>query len=277
MLGIGVSLMGLSLVPQAALASSTIPNAACMISPWFLSIGFCVTFAALFSKLMRINSIDLSSKKMVRVNIKPYMVLKPFAVLLSLNLIILITWTTVAPLEYVATPTGSLDSFGREISFTVACQSDDAIWFRICIGILDAVALFVAFYQSWRARQVKMAYNESNLIFLALVISSQSFFIGVPGVIAASGNPTTEFFCRILAVIWGCLGIILPICFPKIGQLKKWRKDLEEKEQRKRERAERNNKFFQNASGTSKRSDLPTKSVSITTESKTGPSENDFA
>jgi ABC-type branched-subunit amino acid transport system substrate-binding protein len=277
MLGIGVCLMAISLIPQAALASSTMPNAACMISPWFLSIGFCVTFAALFSKLMRINNIDLSSKKMVRVNIKPYMVLKPFVVLLCLNLIILITWTAVAPLKYMATATGSVDSFGREISFTISCQSDDAIWFRIVIGILDAVALFAAFYQSWRARKVKMAYNESNLIFLGLLISSQSFFIGVPGVVAASGNPTTEFVSRVLAVTWGCLGIILPICFPKIGQLKKWRKDLEEKEMRRQERLERNNKFFENASGSSKRSSLPTKSASLSTELKTGPSENDLA
>jgi hypothetical protein len=175
----------------------------------------------------------------------------------------------------MATATGSVDSFGREISFTISCQSDDAIWFRIGIGILDAVALFAAFYQSWRARKVKMAYNESNLIFLGLVISSQSFFIGVPGVVAASGNPTTES-CRVLAVTWGCLGIILPICFPKIGQLKKWRKDLEEKERRRQERLERNNKFFENASGPSKEVHCPRKSASLSTELKTGPSENDL-
>jgi 7 transmembrane sweet-taste receptor of 3 GCPR/Receptor family ligand binding region len=241
MLGVGICLMSISIIPWATLPLSRNPNFSCMASPWLLSTGFCITFAALFSKLMRINQIDQSSKKMVRVNIKPSMVLKTFSIMLCLNLIILILWTIISPLRYTHFFTGGRDEFGRETSFAMFCYSDQAIWFRFMIGILDVFALILAFYQSWKARKVKMAYNESDLIFLALIISSQSFFIGVPGVVAASStsSPTAEVMCRILAVAWGCLSVVLTLCVPKISQLKKWKKKKEEKAKRLEERRNR--------------------------------------
>jgi ABC-type branched-subunit amino acid transport system substrate-binding protein len=248
MLAIGVILMATSLIPQAALPVSSIPDAACMISPWFLSVGYCVAFAALFSKLMRINTIDTSSKRLARVAIQPQHALKPFALLITLNLIILIAWTVVSPLEYKETSSGDIDEYGRTLSYSYSCTSDNAIWFRVCIGFLDVMALLYAAYQGYRASFVKMAYNESKYILVALIISSQSFFIGVPGVIAAGGNPSAGYFCRTIAVLWGCFGIIMPICFPKLYQLKKWQKAQEEKERKRMERLDRTNRFFKHAS-----------------------------
>jgi hypothetical protein len=161
--------------------------------------------------------------------------------MLCFNLIILILWSIIAPLKYTLFFTGEIDEFGRQTTFAMFCYSDQAIWFRCMIGILDVSALMIAFYNSWKARKVKIAYNESDLIFLALIISSQSFFIGVPGVIAASStsSPTAEVMCRILAVAWGCLSVVLTICVPKISQLKVWKRKKEEKARRIEERKNR--------------------------------------
>lgn len=249
MLASGIILMGSSLTPLAALPVSSMPHIACMIGPWFLSTGYCVTFAAIFSKLMRINGIDKSSKKMVRVAIKPHQVLKPFAIMLSLNLVILITWTVISPLDYVSAEADH-DRFGRPTTLVYSCQSDHAQWFRLVLGALDVVALALVAYNGYCASKIKMSYNESNHIFLGLLISSQSFLIGVPGVLAAGGDPSAEFFSRTFAVLWGCLGIILPILAPKFGQMKKWRKDKAKKEARRKERLARTAQWFNQATDT---------------------------
>jgi hypothetical protein len=244
MLAIGVALMSISLIPRASVPSSTVPDAVCMMTPWFLSIGFSICFAALFSKLMRINSIQRASKKMRRVVIKPYMVLKPFLFMLLLNLIILVTWTAVSPLKYDPTPLDDLDRFGRLKAYTWSCDSDNALWFRIVIGLVNIAAVAVTAYQSYICRNTKMAYNESSYIYFSILIASQSFLIGIPGVIAAQGNPTTEFFCYSLATVWGCLGLVLPIMAPKVVQVREWREQKKLKETKRAEKKKRVNEYF---------------------------------
>jgi hypothetical protein len=71
---------------------------ACMLDIYLFSIGFSMTFAALFSKTWRINIVHASARKCRRVTIRATDVLLPFTVLMVLNMTILITWTIVAPL-----------------------------------------------------------------------------------------------------------------------------------------------------------------------------------
>lgn len=245
MLTIGTAMMGLALVPNGTLPLVAYPDVACNSVPWLLSMGHTVSFAALYSKLMRFHEIYSSSQQMLRVKIEPKHVLKPFLTLLSLNLITLIAWSMQSPLHYDAQPQEDYDRFGRHTSFIVSCSSDDAVYYRIILGLIDITALAIAVFQSYKIRNIKMQYDENRYIFLGLLISSQSYLIGVPGVLAVVGNPSAEYFCRSIAVLWGCLGLLLPICVPKTQQLKEWRKEQVSKEVEKAARLKRSTAFFE--------------------------------
>ena len=73
---------------------------ACMLIPWLVSIGFTVSFAALFSKLWRINRLFNESIGLQRVVVRLRDVLTPFLVLFTLNLAFLLAWTFGDPLHW---------------------------------------------------------------------------------------------------------------------------------------------------------------------------------
>jgi hypothetical protein len=207
----GVVLMAVSLIPHGFLPLASYPDVFCMMGPWFLFIGFCTTFAAIFSKLSRINKIERSSSRMVRVTITPRQVLRPFALLVSVNLAFLIAWTVVAPLRYV-TVTNLDDKFDRPLSFTLNCQSENpnaANSFRIVLFALAVAVVVITGYQSYKARNTTVAYNENQHLLLGLVISSQSFIVGTPLVFLVHDSHI-QHLCTTLFVTWGCIGILVP-------------------------------------------------------------------
>ena len=264
MVASGVVLMSLSLVPLAFLPYVSQPDVACMMGPWFLFVGFCVTYAAIFSKLRRINQIESSSVQMKRVTITPIQVLTVFAILLTLNLSILIAWTVVSPLKYLEVPTASRDGYGRVEYFLVTCEADnsrEASYFYLALGILNLAAIMVCWYESYKVRNSKVAYNENKHVIMALVISSQSFLVGAPLVIAAD-NPSARYFCNILAVTWGCLGILCPIMAPKVLQVRRWKVEKATKEANQRARIERVNAYFANVAATAE-APIPTVSTMV--------------
>jgi gamma-aminobutyric acid type B receptor len=242
-----------------------------MMGPWFLFVGFCVTYAAIFSKLRRINQIESSSLQMKRVTITPIQVLRVFAILLTLNLSILIAWTVVAPWTYLEIPTASLDGYGRVGYFLAKCEAEnsgEASYFYIALGVLNVLAIMVCWYESYKARNTKVAYNENTHVIMALVISSQSFLVGAPLVIAAD-NPSARYFCSILAVTWGCLGILCPIMVPKVQQVRRWTAEQAAKEANRRARIERADAYFANVAAAAEAPTIPTESTLVSTSTET--------
>ena len=245
----GAVLMAVCLIPQGVLPLASYPDVLCMMGPWFLFIGFCTIFAAIFSKLSRINTIERSSIAMIRVAITPRQVLRPFALLLSVNLFVLIAWTVFAPLRYVAVTNGDRDKFDRPLSFTMTCQSEnpnDAIPFRVVLGALAVAVVVITGYQSYKARNTTVPYNENTHLLLGLVISSQSFIIGTPLVVAVD-DPSIQHLCTTLFVTWGCIGLLGPILGTKIGQVRQWKAEKAAKEARRQARISRAGAFFNRA------------------------------
>jgi gamma-aminobutyric acid type B receptor len=82
----------------------TVFDAACMSQPWLMANGFTLAYAALFSKIYRINQVYQSAQAFQRITIYPIDVLKPLILLMVLSLSILTVWTIVSPLTYVREP-----------------------------------------------------------------------------------------------------------------------------------------------------------------------------
>ena len=239
---------GASLIPHGFLSLASHPDVFCMMGPWFLVVGFCTTFAAIFTKLIRINKLERSSIAILRATVTPRQVLRPFALLLSVNLVLLITWTVVAPLRYEVVADVARDKFDRPLSFTRTCQSDnplDANFFQISLSAQAVAVLMITWYQSYKARNTTVAYNESKHLLLGLLITSQSFFIGIPLLVAVA-DPSMQYLCTTLVVSWGCIGILGPILGPKRIQVRQWKAEKAKKETRKTLRNIRADAYFAN-------------------------------
>ncbi|KAI2502234.1 G-protein coupled GABA receptor [Fragilaria crotonensis] len=256
----GVMLMAMCLIPQGVVPYVANPDAACMSGPWLLFTGFCVTFAAIFSKLRRINKIESFSNRMIRVTITPMQVLAPFAVLLTLNVSILTAWTIVDPLKYEKVALNSQDVYGRNISWTLACQAESnqaTFFFYAALGILDIVALMICWWECFKARNTKVAYDENQHIVVALIVCSQSFLIGAP-LMVVSIDPSVRYLGLTVAITFCSAGILFPIMSPKVSQVMEWKAAKAAKEARRLERRLRADAYFARVGGDKNSAPPPT-------------------
>lgn len=134
-----------------------------MAFPWLLSIGFTTTFAALFSKVWRLNQVISNSMQMRRVAVKETDVILPFVVLMTANIAVLVAWTIVDPLQWIRTEPFLFQSHGY-------CQSENADRFLIPIGIINGIALILANIQG----TCRLVFQVS---FLFICLSNTYFFV----------------------------------------------------------------------------------------------------
>jgi len=164
-------------------------NAACLSVPWLVSIGFTFVFSALFSKMWRINRVFSAATSMRRVVITERDVLKPFATLMVLNVVILLMWSIIDPLKWKRVETSELESYGT-------CASAGQAWkaFLPLLIIVDLAALILANIQAYRGRAINDELSESKYIGLATLSMMQIFVIGVPLLVIVHTNPAAKFF-----------------------------------------------------------------------------------
>lgn len=89
---LGIVIMGLSIVPMGiddSVTSTEGASVACMTTPWMVAIGFSLTFAALFSKVWRLNRLMKKAASFRRVTVTVRDVMLPLVALLVLDIILL--------------------------------------------------------------------------------------------------------------------------------------------------------------------------------------------
>ena len=101
----------------------------CMSVSWLAFVGFTVMFSALFAKTWCVNKFFHSKNSFERIQVREKDVLAPFAVILTLNIIVLVCWTVIDPLTYVREFEDGTDLYNREIASNGYCRSDKAaVW-----------------------------------------------------------------------------------------------------------------------------------------------------
>ena len=112
---------------------------ACMSTPYLLAIGFALVFAALHSKLWRVNKL-FSGPAMRRVKVTERDVIKPLCGLLLINILVLGLWTGLAPLTWERTVV-DVDPFGNTVESLGQCTSDGALAYIITLAVVDLGAV----------------------------------------------------------------------------------------------------------------------------------------
>uniref|UniRef100_A0A7S4K3F0 G-protein coupled receptors family 3 profile domain-containing protein n=1 Tax=Odontella aurita TaxID=265563 RepID=A0A7S4K3F0_9STRA len=258
----GALLMGMAIIPlgmqegpsagQAELDAATQASldAACGAIPWLITVGFSLTFSALFAKEIRIAKLMLK-KDMRRMQVSAAHVMKPALVLVGLNAIIMAVWTGVAPFSYKRLNTeGIVDKYGRPTQSIGMCVlppdpngDPNGVWwvgvmFLCLVAVMNVTALFLALRQVYLTRSIQTEFSESKFITLSMVSIAQAFLCGTPMIVLGfSEGPATMFLLVSILVFIVCQSILTFIFLPKVYFLREANKREEWREKERSRKA----------------------------------------
>lgn len=218
----GIIIYTLSIIPLGA-NETTHQNldAVCMSIPWLNHIGQAVTFAALFSKLWRVNKL-FRAKGFHRKVVTVKDVLWPFAILMILNVSLLIAMNVAGP--FVWKVVSKPDDGGKRTAVG-HCQHENEAGV-IIEGILDAmngIALVILCVQAYRARDIGTEFSEARGVALALFCWLQSALIVVVPLhlMDPYGDSNSWYFLVVMPLFFNGLSMMLFIFVPIMSHHKR--------------------------------------------------------
>jgi hypothetical protein len=223
----GTLIMACSIIPTTLQepVSERVLDIACMLDIYLFSIGFSTTFVALFTKTWRINIVYANARKFRRVTIRARDVLLPFAILMVTSMIILITWTIVAPLRWERVIMEE-DIFGQPVESRGTCHNAvnngerKEMAFFFSYGAVNVAALLFSNYQSYRARDLPSEFNETFYLAMTNLVILEGLLLGAPILFVVGDDPTSFMLIRGLLVSIICFAVLLPMFVPKFTQAK---------------------------------------------------------
>merc|ERR1711933_560850 len=134
--------------------------------------------------------------------------------------IVLAVWSAIDPVERKLMVV-SQDPFLRNTETYSVCKSDhDGIFLGVLCGI-NFGSLLLALFQAFKARKISTELQESNYIFMAIVLVTQVMFIGIPVVYIAQDNVAAYYFVSSGIIFVVCSSVLLLIFLPKVQALRK--------------------------------------------------------
>ena len=157
---------------------------------------------------------------MKRTTIKPKDVIKPFVVLMGLNLIILIVQAVVNPIKWSADGSNVCDDYNQLIESRGRCDYSDFMPYGVSLVIVNAIALVAAIIAAWQARNMSTELQESKYIAIAMLSTFETFLFLVPVVVLVGNIPTVSFFVYATTIFVISMSVLLLIFVPKIYAIK---------------------------------------------------------
>ena len=215
MICFGVVVLASSIFPLGiddGIASESACNAACMLIPWLLALGWTIVFSALFAKLWRVIVVYKNSLKFRRVKVTEKDVLLPFAILFSFNVTVLSIWTALDPIVWKRMELSETESYG-----TCGIEGEPTVW-KVCLSLIavaNGIALIMANAEACRARHISTEYGESMYVGLAMASTLQVVIVGLPLLFLADENPSALYFIQSSLLFTFGTSILLLLFVPK--------------------------------------------------------------
>jgi hypothetical protein len=218
MVAIGVMVMGATLVPlsfdDSAMTECTLT---CRVIPWLGSLGFTITFSALFSKTWRVNKIFHAKKAFAKITVTEKDVILPFVLLLMVNVVVLICWTVLDPLTYVREAHKGLDGWNRILSTYGSCESNNPVPYLAALAVVNGGVLVVTNWQAYEARFIESEFSESRYIGFAVASMLQACLSGIPVLLVVKEMPQAYYLVLTVTIFIVCMAILLLIFVPKMA------------------------------------------------------------
>jgi len=193
-------------------------DAACMAVPWLFTVGFIVTFSALFAKIWRIRMIVSRASQMRRAPVLAKDVALIVVGFTSVEVILMLIWQLVDPLRWERKVVHANEQ-GYPVTTVGYCTNDHALPFVIVIGIYNLGCLGYARFLCHVTRDIPSSLNESKWITMSIVSIFQILILAIPVLIIAFEDPQAYFFVRACVSFLISMGVTLFIFIPKFRKL----------------------------------------------------------
>ncbi|EDV25067.1 uncharacterized protein TRIADDRAFT_56610 [Trichoplax adhaerens] len=208
----------------------TVP-AFCTVKIWLLCIGFTFAFGALFAKTWRIHKI-FTCKTRQSVVIKDWHLLTTVFQLLIIDVIILLCWTIIDPMQLkhltITTQINQDESstISRQLQYYCSCNQI-VVWMAIVFGY-KFLLLLIGSFLAYETRNVTIpALNDTK--FIGFSIYNVTLLAAVGSIISfvVRASPTTLYVLHAILIFICSTTTLMFIFIPKIYQWKLDRKHAE--------------------------------------------------
>eukprot|EP00578_Thalassiosira_sp_NH16_P004470 CAMPEP_0181138052 /NCGR_PEP_ID=MMETSP1071-20121207/34035_1 /TAXON_ID=35127 /ORGANISM="Thalassiosira sp., Strain NH16" /LENGTH=487 /DNA_ID=CAMNT_0023224851 /DNA_START=1 /DNA_END=1465 /DNA_ORIENTATION=+ len=242
MIIVGVLIFASAIIPLAfdtGHYSQEVSDAACMATPWLLTIGFTTVFSALFAKTWRINKILHNPNAFRHIKVSEKDVMKPYLIMMAMNIIVLTSWTAISPLTYQRMDSPGTDDWNRVISVYGVCTTTSATRgakaffpYLIALLVINLGLLVIANLQSYQARTIQTEYNESKYITIIMASMLQAVALGVPCICLLWNIPRAYYIVLVMVIFCICSVVLGFMFVPKILHARDWKREKAEKDRK---------------------------------------------
>lgn len=206
---------------------------ACMASQWIYYVGFAIAFSALLTKTWSVYQI-YRKPDVDTITLRPVHFAKTLGALLLVNIIVLLSWTFVAPLKWTRVEGESKDAFDRSINSYATCsaESGSALPFRLVLVTFNLGVLIVANVLAYKCRDVSIEYQENRYIAISMASILQAWAMGIPILIVVKDSPQAKFFVEVAIIFVTCSSILLLMFVPKMFSYRAEKRKILEEERR---------------------------------------------
>jgi hypothetical protein len=250
MVSAGAFIMASTIIPlslEETIVDGTGLDKACMAAPWLYVLGTCVALSALLAKtrgvykvrtqLLLLFSFSVTGTMITQLNVSnspqayknpeldfihvsPVDILGTFAWMVSINLILMITWTLVSPLEWSRVKGEERDVFERLFQSYGTCESDDSVLFVVLIIVTNVIFLILGNWWNYISRNIETEYGESRYIGISMAATLQAWGMGIPILVVVWDNPQARFFVESGIIFVTSLAFLATVYLPKVLALR---------------------------------------------------------
>jgi gamma-aminobutyric acid type B receptor len=190
-------------------------NITCMAQWWLYSIGFTLTFAPLFAKILRIKLLLLSKQITRAVVVTKWQLSLICGAFLAGDVFILTLWQLISPLRYQRT-IDEYDGLDNAIESTGSCESEYAFHFRFTVVAYHVAITCFGIIVCYQARSITDALSEGKYVTMSLVASLEVLLLAAPVLALVRGTGAVDVFVRYCILFINNASILFFIFIPKM-------------------------------------------------------------
>uniref|UniRef100_A0A182J9B7 G-protein coupled receptors family 3 profile domain-containing protein n=1 Tax=Anopheles atroparvus TaxID=41427 RepID=A0A182J9B7_ANOAO len=206
----------------------------CQARAWILSTGFTMAYGAMFSKVWRVHRFTTKTKTDPKKKVEPWKLYTMVSGLLTVDLVILLTWQMQDPLQRrleafpLEDPISSNDDVKIRPELEHCESHNNSVWLGVIYGFKGLILVFGLFL-AYETRSLKVKQiNDSRYVGMSIYNVVVLCLITAPVAMVIASQQDASFAFVALAVIFCCFLSMLLIFVPKVIEVLRHPKDKAE-------------------------------------------------